>query len=233
MAMDVRCNVCGRTFEHEGAGPTVRCPYCQMTVKVPQDEGRRSPAGSSAASETSADNWYVYTCDAERFGPITKEELDRWAAESRLTASCQVYQEGWPAWRTARELYPHLTPAAAGGFDAAPNVGGASAAGSQNPYAAPTYSGGGSLGTSAYQLPHRGAMILAFGILGWFVCFPLAIPAWVMGHGDLEKMRAGAMDPSGYGMTMAGMVLGIVQCVLLLVSLLLAAVVIAILAALA
>lgn len=43
--------------------------------------------------------------------------------------------------------------------------------------------------------PHRGTMILVFGILGLIVCMPLGIVAWVMGSGDLKKMNAGLMDP--------------------------------------
>ena len=67
--------------------------------------------------------------------------------------------------------------------------------------------------------PHRGGTILALGILGWVVCFPLGIAAWVMGNEDLAKMERGQMDRSGEGLTRAGRILGIVQCVLLLVGL--------------
>src|SRR5207249_1251313 len=96
-----------------------------------------SSAAAEKSSATAAANWHVYTCDGQRFGPITKDELDRWAEEKRLTASCQVYQDGWPTWRLAREFYPNLPPATvgAGASAAAPNVGGAFAA--QNPYSAP------------------------------------------------------------------------------------------------
>jgi hypothetical protein len=70
--------------------------------------------------------------------------------------------------------------------------------------------------------PHRGGTILALGILGWVVCFPLGIAAWVMGNEDLAKMDRGQMDRSGEGLTRAGRILGIVQCILLLIGLCLA-----------
>lgn len=64
-------------------------------------------------------------------------------------------------------------------------------------------------------------MILTFGIICWFIsCIGLAfsIAAWVMGRHDLREMRAGRMDPSGQGLTQAGMILGIVHCCIFLVA---------------
>ena len=59
--------------------------------------------------------------------------------------------------------------------------------------------------------PHHGTMILIFGILGLIgVCWPLGIVAWVMGNGDLKAMDAGAMDPSGRGLTNAGRICGMI-----------------------
>jgi hypothetical protein len=66
--------------------------------------------------------------------------------------------------------------------------------------------------------PHRGTMILVFGILGLVVCMPLGIVAWVMGSGDLKAMDAGTMDPEGRGTTQAGMVLGIIATLLAVLS---------------
>jgi hypothetical protein len=58
--------------------------------------------------------------------------------------------------------------------------------------------------------PHRGGMILAFGLVGIFCCIVFAILAWVMGASDLKDMKAGSMDRTGEGMTKAGWILGIV-----------------------
>lgn len=58
---------------------------------------------------------------------------------------------------------------------------------------------------------HRGGLILAFGLLGWVVCFPFGIAAWIMGNHDLREMTGGRMDRSGEGLTRAGKILGIVQ----------------------
>ena len=69
--------------------------------------------------------------------------------------------------------------------------------------------------------PHRGIMILVFGILSLNlfmpVCMPLGIVAWVMANGDLKKMDAGTMDPEGRGNTQAGKICGIISVCLTLV----------------
>ncbi|QEG20963.1 hypothetical protein MFFC18_08140 [Mariniblastus fucicola] len=65
---------------------------------------------------------------------------------------------------------------------------------------------------SQYHLPHRGGLVLTLGILS-LLCNMFCVPgilAWIFGSGDLKKMKAGQMDPSGHGMTQAGMILGII-----------------------
>jgi len=66
--------------------------------------------------------------------------------------------------------------------------------------------------------PHRGVMILVFGILGLVVCVIFGILAWIFGNADLAEMDAGRMDPTGRGMTSAGRVLGMVACILAVVG---------------
>ncbi len=62
--------------------------------------------------------------------------------------------------------------------------------------------------------PHRGAMILVFGILSWLLCFVFGIVAWVMGNTDLREMAEGRMDPSGEGLTRAGKIVGMIHVIL-------------------
>ncbi|GJQ20857.1 MAG: hypothetical protein HBSIN02_12120 [Bacteroidia bacterium] len=69
--------------------------------------------------------------------------------------------------------------------------------------------------TSSQSDRGRGALILVLGILS-LVMFGLltGIPAWVMGHTDLRRMREGTMDRTDEGITRAGMILGIIGTVL-------------------
>ncbi|HEX3085568.1 MAG TPA: hypothetical protein VHP99_13645 [Pyrinomonadaceae bacterium] len=67
--------------------------------------------------------------------------------------------------------------------------------------------------------PHRGPIILAFGILGLVVCQLFGVAAWVMGNSDLEEMNRGYMDPTGRDLTTTGRILGMVATGLLITSL--------------
>ncbi len=75
--------------------------------------------------------------------------------------------------------------------------------------------------TPQAMMPHRGTMILVFGILGIVCCLIFGILAWVMGNKDLREMDAGTRDPSGRGLTQAGKICGIVGVVLQIVGFLL------------
>jgi hypothetical protein len=66
--------------------------------------------------------------------------------------------------------------------------------------------------------PHRGGAILALGIIGIVVCFITGIIAWVMGSNDLKEMDAGTRDKSGYSLTKAGMICGIIGVVMAIFS---------------
>jgi hypothetical protein len=76
--------------------------------------------------------------------------------------------------------------------------------------------------------PHRGTLILVFGVLSLvlmgcgamtmglaaLVGLVFGIIAWIMGKKDLEKMRTGTMDPEGQGLTQAGWICGIIGTIL-------------------
>jgi hypothetical protein len=61
-----------------------------------------------------------------------------------------------------------------------------------------------------YLEPHRGTMVLIFGILGILCCGIFAVLAWVFGQTDINKMRNGVMDANGMEITNIGKILGIV-----------------------
>lgn len=73
----------------------------------------------------------------------------------------------------------------------------------------------------ALQEPNRAGLILFLGILGIVVCVIFGIMAWTMAGNDLRKMQLGIMDPSGYGMTQAGKICGIISVILSVVGLIL------------
>jgi predicted Zn finger-like uncharacterized protein len=68
-----------------------------------------------------------------------------------------------------------------------------------------------------YQ-PHRGTLILVFGILGLVVCGIFAPIAWIMGNTDMKEIRAGRMDPEGESTTNIGRILGMIGTALLILG---------------
>lgn len=65
--------------------------------------------------------------------------------------------------------------------------------------------------------PHRGTLILVFGILGLLVNMIFGIVAWVLGAADLKAMDAGRMDPEGRSQTQIGMYLGMASVIITVV----------------
>ena len=68
--------------------------------------------------------------------------------------------------------------------------------------------------------PHRGSLILVFGILSLVICAPFGIAAWIMGNGDIKEMDAGTMDPSGRSSTNAGRICGMIATILIILGVL-------------
>ncbi len=177
--------------------------------------------------------WYVHAQSGERYGPIEREELDRWVSEGRLTPRCQVWMEGWPEWRLAPEIFPQISAGQQQGQQQqqaqqhvqTPQQFQQTGTAAGSPYASPAasshmgYSGGAQgYNRGAHLLPDRGTTILILGLLGLLVCAFFSIPAWIMGSSDLKEIDAGRRDPTGRGMTQAGMILGIIGCVLMMLG---------------
>jgi hypothetical protein len=231
MTIETICTGCGKRLRvgEEHAGKLARCPQCQTTYTVPQ----LAPAGSLAASfpgkPAVSDAWQLRTGDGLTYGPVTKAELDGWLAEGRITPQSQILQTGAEQWKWAGEVYPQLNsgfPATSISKTNARPVNspfGELPSGTDNPFAdntAPvanpyspqgmsyTPGAGYSPITGRYLQPHRGGLILALSIVGIFSsCWILTIVGFIMGIVDLGAMNAGRMDPSGRGLTIAGIVI--------------------------
>jgi hypothetical protein len=67
--------------------------------------------------------------------------------------------------------------------------------------------------------PHRGTLILVFGILGLVSCQIFGLVAWIMGNNDLREMDAGLMDPEGRSNTSAGRICGMIATIMMAVIL--------------
>jgi hypothetical protein len=122
-------------------GKKTKCPKCQTIVSVPANGSHTGAAAAAAQAPTTAAastatsgktlQWFLQTPDGSQYGPVPRSELDQWYAEGRISADCQLLQEGQTQWQWAPEQYPALSPAAtatsgAAGSSAA-SLGGAAA----------------------------------------------------------------------------------------------------------
>jgi phage FluMu protein Com len=234
MSIEFACTHCGRLLRvpDAHARQQARCPNCQSVVDVPvataaaatppdtmppdtmpPDTTPPDATPPEAGGGATVDLWYLRPANGETYGPVTHAELERWVAEGRVNALCHVRNAGHNQWQWASKVLRLPASNAVGGDGIGPEAYRPVAADmyAGNVYAPPTAD------THRYVKPHRGVMILVFGILGWAVCPIFAPVAWSMGATDLAEMRMGRMDKSGYGMTQAGMIVGMVQCILFIV----------------
>ena len=224
------CSGCGKKLRvaAEHAGRSARCPQCNSIYTVPAAQpGAASPAsspaddgspaaGGSAPETLSAEQtpvtpaplWSMKTPDGVTYGPVDRDQIERWVAEGRVAADCELRKDDGD-WQRADEWFAALRPP-----PVAPEAH-PTAHPSANPFAeTPAVTGPQHAG-----LPHRGALILTLGIIGMFVglsfgCPVLSIAAWVMGNNDMRLISQGRMDPSGIGLVQAGRVLGMIISIL-------------------
>jgi hypothetical protein len=220
-----------------------RCPVCSHITLVPAGGEKAAPGEAEVplAPAASPATWYMRTPEGQEYGPSTRADLDRWLAEGRIAADCQLREGDLGSWQSADQVFPELTPApivpaaspaATTTWTPPPPLPGYAAAQPAAPYyssrpagtypaLSPTAAG------TPYQTPHRGALVLVLGLLGIFLqpCpGPIfALIAWVMGSSDLREMEAGRMDGSGKDLTRAGMILGMVLSLLWILGFLIVA----------
>ncbi len=232
MPIETRCQGCDKLLRvaDEHAGKHARCPGCGHIYTVPLTSAApaATPQPLADASTWTTSNtalWHMKTPEGQIYGPVSREQLGQWAGEGRISRDCFVRQGERGNWQSAEMLFPTLhaprTRATAastgGGYAAHPRNYQPVAA--QRPYTPPSSYGAPRAYAAGYREPHRGSLVLTFALLGWFLCPIFAVVAWSMGTEDLRKIRLGQMDPEGQGLTQAGQILGMIQSIILLISL--------------
>ncbi|MFO7906527.1 MAG: GYF domain-containing protein [Planctomycetota bacterium] len=223
MPIETICEGCARRLRvpDEHAGKKARCPQCGTIYIVPASSDHASSESKADRArdqnveqdhveqdhveqdvEGSVDRWQLRTPDGHLYGPVPKEELDQWYAQGRIPPAAMVIREGERQWHVATEIYPRLADARN------------EAERSHNPFAEEPRSTPRHAVSPRRPLPHRGGTILVLALLGWFFCPIFAPIAWSMGSGDLRSIRLGQMDPSGESLTQAGMILGMLETIL-------------------
>lgn len=216
MPIEFRCPSCGKLLRtpDESAGKQGKCPQCGTITQIPTE----SPAVPSDQTPPNPSP------------PSNQIQNDLFGGSAPAPAQSAPLPDS----TSPQQPEPFgVPPAGPSGFSPSPNPYSSPAASSSGPHA-----GVAAIGATGAR-PHRGGMVLTFGLIGLIgsllgivggcvCCFPvflvpiglgMSIPAWVMGQGDLKAMRAGAMDPSGMGNTQAGMITGIVGVVVCILAL--------------
>ena len=131
--------------------------------------------------------FYFKSNDGEEYGPISASDVREWQNQGRMNNESLVRYSNSRDWKPLSDFSELNSP---------------------TPTPTPTQQGG-----QDFQ-PHRGSMILTFGIIGVACCFPFGIAAWVMGHSDIKSIDSGIMDPSGRSMTNGGKICGIISVII-------------------
>jgi len=92
-----------------GDNPVVDPPVGAVSEAAP---GEAAAAAVSPLDEAVA-QWFVRPPAGGQYGPATGEVMRLWIGESRITPSTLVWRDGWPQWKSAREVFPELGGGAA------------------------------------------------------------------------------------------------------------------------
>ena len=218
MPIETACPGCKRQLRvaDEHAGKQARCPMCSTVYTVsttPIDdsklptESKDFPNLGAEPAVSQSPSWSMKTPEGQIYGPVTRAEMDQWVADGRVASDCQL-TSGDGSWSAAEQHYPVLAPKPT--ESANPSYGSTANPFTDNPYQSASHATTGQSQPSSrpYVQPHRGPLILIFGIMSWMMCPIFGFVAWVMGSSDIREMRLGRMDDSGMGLTQAGYIFG-------------------------
>lgn len=92
-----------------------------MAIPLNKDKGgatNKTAAAEVAATNQAATNqlpdpieanpsamWYVRPTSGGQFGPATGELMKKWMAEGRVSPDAYVWQDGWPDWKLANQVF--------------------------------------------------------------------------------------------------------------------------------
>lgn len=228
MAIETSCSGCGKRLAvgDEFGGRRARCPSCGQIYTVPLppsnafDEQLSTPGVAevkpvSGFDETTAPvsedagRFWIRTESGQEFGPVDRDNLNRWFVEGRVGENYEVRQGNAGPWQPSALFAPR--------GDGQPSYGPTSAvAGSpiSSSFPANPYQSSGVGSTQTYSQSDKSGVVLAMGILSFFICPIFGVVAWVMGANALKAIEAGEADPANKGMVQAGYYLGMISVLL-------------------
>ena len=93
----------------ELAGRKGRCPHCNVSVQIPQED-ETAEAKTPASTLLSDPNavWYLQVPHGPQYGPATGGVVENWIKERRVLPNMLVWKEGWERWIEAKNAFPDL-----------------------------------------------------------------------------------------------------------------------------
>ena len=87
-------------------------PALPMAVPLGQNQAPAAMPDPITANPDAI--WYVRPPTGGQFGPASGDLMRKWMREDRVGAKAYVWQEGWPDWKNATEVFPEYAQSAAG-----------------------------------------------------------------------------------------------------------------------
>ncbi len=241
MTVETTCSGCGKklTVGDEHAGKRARCPACGQIYTVPfpgqaseldsspqsgVSDGSNQTAAASAAAANSPfgsdpfsgsaqpDQLWMRAADGSMYGPVDRPTMDRWFREGRVGVGYQIRVGEYGSWTSPDAFRPATYTTTA---SPTPGTSGRPI----NPYENTNpYMPSGPAVT--YPKADQSVVIIVLAIVGFIICPVFSLVAWIMAGTALKDIQAGLVSPSNKGVIQAGYYLGLINCILALLSIL-------------
>ncbi len=114
MAIVFHCSGCNHVLRvpEDVAGKRIKCPQCHEVLRIPDASDEHVEAATPAQQPQAVGAeplLQLKTPDGNVYGPVVRSEMDRWLAEGRITAQCELLDEAGEHLRWASEVYPQLS----------------------------------------------------------------------------------------------------------------------------
>jgi phage FluMu protein Com len=121
MAIVFSCNQCNHRLRvpEDVAGKRIKCPQCQQVLRIPEaspsspaDAAEPPPPETPQTDPSEEDRpLQLKTPDGSIYGPVSRDEMDQWFSEGRITELCELLDQYGNHWRWSNEVYPSLDTA--------------------------------------------------------------------------------------------------------------------------
>ncbi|TVS14614.1 MAG: hypothetical protein EA424_18735 [Planctomycetaceae bacterium] len=118
MAIVFSCNQCNHRLRvpEDVAGKRIKCPQCQQVLRIPEasppslaDDPEPQPTETPSTEPSEEDRLLqLKTPDGSIYGPVSRDEMDQWFSEGRITELCELLDRQGNHWRWANQVYPSL-----------------------------------------------------------------------------------------------------------------------------